>query len=211
MPNETPPAKPLKVFVETRVKPAAERAVYLFNARSVREKVMIILFAAVAVIFLDYWILIRPIVQVFGDTLPKLTVLEGQLQDQTKDKNNKPLILKQWSEAKDMLGEKEKSLIAPGELPALLENLSKLAQDSEVKILSLKPVEIPEAAKENHYREIPIQMNAVAGTHSLGQFLARLESGATFFRVKNLKITAGPTESNRQLLELSLECYGKVS
>jgi len=108
------------------------------------------------------------------------------------------------------LTEKEKMFVAPGEIPSLFENLSKLAQNSGLKIISLKPANSPEGDSGN-YQRIPIRISALAGTHELGKFLAELEGGGTFFRVTDLKIVANTSDIRRHSIDLSLEACRKGS
>ncbi|HTL70431.1 MAG TPA: hypothetical protein VL404_03975 [Candidatus Eisenbacteria bacterium] len=206
------PKKPkpdaVRDFLANRVKPAFEKAVNTINAMNAREKTMIIGFAALLVIALDYWVLIRPITQVFGTTLPELAGVESQAEGLRADKRNKDLIGRSWEETHQDLLKREKSFIAPDELPRLLENLSELAQNSGVKILTLIPVEIAPsaAAGDSRYRKAAIRLSAMAGTHEFGRFLANLEGGTTYFRVTNLSIKDTP-DLRRHQMELDLELY----
>lgn len=197
----------LSEFSEKRLKPAIEKSVNFINARSAREKMMIIAFATTAIVFLDYLVLIRPVITVFRDTLPALSTLETELQDLKSDKANEKKIEEAWAEAKAALAARERAFIAPNELPKLLENLSSLAQSSGVKILNLKPVEMPNTNPANRYIGTPIHISALAGTHELGTFLSALEGGETFFRVSSLTIAANPQDMRRHKVDLDLEAY----
>ena len=196
-----------KSVFRQRAEEAWEKGANFFNSRNTREKVMLLVLAACTVIFLDYWILIHPVVQVFRDTLPNLAALESDARSYRSDQANREKIEADWTRAKDQAAETEKSFVAPDGLPALLENLSKLAQGSGVKILSLKTGEAEEVGQSRRYTRVPIFLSAVAGTHNLGDFLAHLESGKTFFRVTDLKIKAQPPDGKRHGIEMTLEVY----
>lgn len=208
-----PPVKEdaFRKFFGGQVRPAAEKLVNFVNTRNTREKVMIIALTGMLLLFLDYWLLIRPVVNVFNDTLPKLAALESKAQQFRTDKNNAPLIEKEWLGVKSQLDTREAAFISPNQLPALLENLSKLAQDSGVKILSLKPIEIFEKSASKRYGRVPIKISAIAGSYELGAFLARLESGPTFFRVTDIRVTEHQFETKRHNIDLSLETYRRIS
>ena len=168
---------------------------------------MLIVLAACTLVFLDYWALIHPVAQVFDKTLPQLALLDADIRSYRADQDHKEKIQADWLEAKRKLSEYEKSFVAMDELPALLENLSKLALDSNVKILSLKTGEPEEAGTSKRYTRVPVRINAVAGTHELGNFLSRLESGVTYFGVEDLKIAAQQTEPRRHQVEMILQVY----
>ncbi len=205
---EGPPTSPFRQKIDSGI----EKAVNFFNGRNTREKVMIIILGAALVIFFDYWVLIHPVVNVFRNTLPDLAALESELKSYRDDQNNKGRIEKEWLGSKKETSEKERSFVAPDELPSLLENLSKVALESGVKILSLKTGESEESGNTHRYARVPIHISAVAGTHELGAFLSRLESGQTFFKVLDLKIKAqGPSEPKRHIVDAVLQVYRRSS
>lgn len=208
-PPQTVPAKKpdKKSVIFERLEALWDKGVNFFNNRNTREKIMIIALAACLVVFLDYWLFIHPVVQVFSNTLPQLNLLESDSRSYKLDIQNREKIKESWAAAKAKLAENELQFVAPDELPALLENLSRLALNSNVKILSLKTGEPQEAGSSGRYTRVPVRMSAVAGTHELGNFLSRLESGKTFFNVEDLKITAQQTDPKRHQAELVLEVY----
>ncbi len=174
---------------------------------------MVVAGAAMAIIVLDYFLLINPVIGVVMSTSPKLAVMKRQLEELKDDHRNKPLIEQTWEATKKRLAEAESHLVASNELPALLENLSALAQDSGVKIISLKPIETvaktEKAENVRRYHSIPIEINALSGTHELGKLLSKLESGPTFFRVTDIKITADSANIRRHSILLGLETFGR--
>ncbi len=200
-------------FMKSRMKFASLEALANFvNARNLREKMMILAFAGALLFFADYFILVRPVFQVFQETLPELGTLQGERHGFKNDQKNKAFIEKTCAAAKDALAQRESGFIAPNEVPRLLENLSKLALDSGVKIISLQPIETNKKAKKeeaSRYSRIPIQVNAAAGAHELGKFLARLEGGQTYFRVMNMRIQANPADMRRHSIELDIDALGK--
>ena len=212
--REKKPNKTVEKLIKLRdekLLPLFEKAVNYINARNPREKIMIIAFAAAFVLFVDYWILMRPIIHAFRTTMPQLAELDNELKALRHDKKNKELVARQWQEAQDSVADRERSFIAPDELPSLLENLSQLALDSNVKILTLKPApELATEKKESRYTSTPIKISALAGTHEFGKFVAKLESGTTFFRVMNMTIRDNSPDIKRHRVDLDLEVYSRA-
>ncbi len=196
--------KPLSAL-RRKAEAAFEKAVNFFNDRNPREKVMVVILAAFLVIFLDYWVLINPVVRVFRNTLPDLAIFESELKSSRDDQANQDGIQKEWLAAKQAAAEKEKSFVAPDELPALLENLSKLALESGVKILSLKTGATQEAGNTHRYATVSIRLSALAGAHELGSFLSKLESNRTYFKVLDLKIAVQQADFKRHLVDAILQ------
>jgi len=178
------------------------------ESRDSRQRNMIVGSLFVLLLLADFALLIRPMIRVFTETVPQLTAEKAQLHGLQDDWKNKAALMKQWQDATDKLAGTEKQFLPRSEVPSLLEKLSKLAQDSQVKILTLKPLETKEAG--SGLTLIPIRMSAVAGTHDLGHFLALLEGGPVYFRVSNLRITTNGSSEYRHTIELSIETYAKI-
>src|SRR3990167_3114096 len=149
---------------------------HYLNSRNPREKKMFVAVAAMAIIAFDYLLLINPVIGVCMRATPKLAAMKSQLQELKDNGRNEALIGQSWEAADGRLAAAERAFVASNELPTLLENLSKLAQDSDVKIISLKPIEaVSKTEKAKRYQSIPIEINSSSGTHELGRFLSKLE------------------------------------
>jgi Tfp pilus assembly protein PilO len=178
------------------------------NSRTLREKQLIIGFVVVFLFCVDYFLLIQPVIGIFSEVSPKVSPVKEELKALRDDQKNKDSITRKWENAKKELDEKERYFISPDETPALLENLSKEAQKSGVKITSLEPFNV-KAGSKAAYTPLPIQVKANAGTHELGAFLARLENGQTFFKIADLRITANPLNERKHAVEMNMEVYKK--
>ena len=177
------------------------------NSRTLREKQMIIGFLVALLFIADYALLLSPVLSVLSSTSPKIGPLREELKGLRDDYKNREEIRKKWEDAKKDIEERNQAFIAPDETPVLLENLSKEAQRSGVKIMSLEPSEGTKSETKTFYYALPIEMKAVAGTHEFGQFLSYLESGKTFFRVKDLQVASNPQNERRHQFHLFLEAY----
>lgn len=174
------------------------------DSRTNREKIMIMAMGGALILAIDYFLIVGPILGLFSKTAPAIDLRKQELRALRDDQKNKKVIEQNWILAKNELAQKEKMFIAPNELPALLELLSRFAQNSGLRITSLTPVENV-AADSGPYSKIPIKMNATAGTHELGKFLSAIESGEIFIKVTNLKIMANPQNEAKHTIELQLE------
>jgi type IV pilus assembly protein PilO len=106
----------------------------------------------------------------------------------------------------------EKKLPAEQEIPALLENLSNMAKDSNIKIVGIVPAmsyfKDDKSVKKNPiYREIPILITAKSGYHELGNFLNRLENAGRFMKVVDIDIKANKTNPKKHDVELMVCTY----
>lgn len=204
-PKPAPKRDSMKELRE-RVGQRRDKAVLTMNSRTSREKKLILAFAAAILIVIDYFVLLHPTIDTFMRVSPALSEARVRLDGLRDDRKNAELIERKWTQMRERLDTTEKRFIAPGEIPRLLENLSQLAQESNVKILTLRPVDVADP-EPGPYVKIPIRISALAGTHELGAFLARLEGAQTFFRVTDLKIKEYPPDPHRHSVDLRLEGY----
>ena len=180
------------------------------NTRSLRERLLALGFAAALVFFVDYFFWLKPAAQTLMRTMPTLSSFEAELDELKQDKKNEAVIREKGESAQKEFKEKENRIGASSQIASLLENLSKLASESGVKIMSLKPIEVLNPASGKLYFAVPIQISATAGTHELGGFLMRLETGATFFKITDLKIAANPANERKHSVEMMVETYRKA-
>jgi Tfp pilus assembly protein PilO len=107
------------------------------------------------------------------------------------------------------------------ELPRVIELLSDMASQSQVKIQSIfpqRPVtqsQSKSASKEPIgpvvYKDVIIQIDALTGFHQLGLFLSMIESAERPMQVNSLRITTDPKESRRHHVKLYVESYFAVT
>ena len=133
--------KEVSKIVEDKTKLALVLLQKFINERNPREKQLIIVVGILGIIFLDYWLLINPVVKIFTNNYSQFATLQSELQGLRDDQKNKKVIEKNWNQIKEKLAQTEKCFVAADEMPAFLENISKLAQNSGVKVLSLQPLE----------------------------------------------------------------------
>lgn len=112
------------------------------------------------------------------------------------------------------------------ELPAVIERLSALANQTQVKIETISPQRSlgdqtkadanPETDKSPQpgprgYEEVLIQIEALAGYHQLGAFLNAVEAGDRVVRVATLRMVGNPKDPKRHQIKLWLRAYFATS
>ena len=183
---------------------------HFLNARALRERMMFMVFAGALVLTADYFLWLRPVAKAFTETWTAQSTLEAQLEQLKEDKKNGPMIQKKWEAVQRELEEKESRIGTSNQVAGLLEDLSKQAFDSGVRIMSLKPIETTASSIAKLYYSVPIQISCVAGMHELGAFCMRLETGGIFFKVTDLKIAANPANERKHSVEMMVETYRKA-
>lgn len=102
-------------------------------------------------------------------------------------------------------------------MPSVIERLSDLARQTDVKIQSIQPERTDAAAEAGapgqpatapeRYRGVPIQIDALAGFFQLQNFVARLESNDQPMRVQSLRISEHPKELRRHNINVVIIGY----
>ncbi|MBI3316099.1 MAG: type 4a pilus biogenesis protein PilO [Candidatus Omnitrophica bacterium] len=202
----------VKKELKEKARFAMEYAKKFLRERSPREKQMVMAFLLAVFIFFDYWLLIHPVANVFQRHLSDAPALSFEIKSLKEDRTNQASIEAAHARAKNRLEETEKKFIAPHEASLFLENLSKLALDAGVKIITMRPAENPVKARSktaNPYTPFSVNVSALGGTHAIGKYLAGLESYGTFVRVTDMKIMPNAQEAKKHLVELELTAYRK--
>jgi Tfp pilus assembly protein PilO len=112
-------------------------------------------------------------------------------------------------------------LPAEEELPAVIEHLSDLASQAQVKIQTIFPRRSsksqgadggprPTAPGAVVYKDILIEIDALAGYHQLGTFLSFVESGDKPMQVSTLRISGDSKDSKRHRIKLLLRSYFSI-
>lgn len=130
---------------------------------------------------------------------------------------NEAAIRQQHAQLDDTVTSLRHLLPSEEELPAVIEFLSDLASQSQVKIQTIfpqRPVEGQDAAAVGAvgqtaqepavYKQIPIQIDAQAGYHQLGVFLSLVESSGKALQVSNLRISGSAKEPKRHDIKMVL-------
>lgn len=185
-----------------------EAAANFFNSRNHKEKMLFVVFGVLLAIGLDFLLIVKPLTEAFFQAQPELESRKEMLKALETDKKNEKEITAQWNLLNQKVEASRKRFVSSSELAA--ENLSKLAQEVGVKILSLTPAEKSKMEIPGAYAQVPIKINAMSGTHALGKFLAKMESNTIFFRVNNLIINEDSVDIKNHPTEIDVECYRKI-
>lgn len=179
------------------------------NARSPREKKLIVIFGLAFILALDYFVWAAPVIKSLSEGLPLRSRNAAQIAQLRDYESTRDLIQKKNDLLREKMNRLEVGLVGTDQVPAFLESLSQVARGSGVKITSLSPLPQNQPTTKN-YEVVPIQIYAVAGAHELGRFIDALESGQILIRVTQLKITGDPSGGKQHKIELSLAAYRRV-
>jgi len=135
---------------------------------------------------------------------------------------NEPSLREQHQRLQNTVGSLRNILPSEEELPAVIEFLSGLASQTQVKIQTIFPQrpldalgqlmdgKTPASPEATVYKEIPIQIDAQASFHQLGTFLALVESSDKPMEVATLRIASNPKDPRWHNVNLSILAYFAV-
>jgi Tfp pilus assembly protein PilO len=106
----------------------------------------------------------------------------------------------------------EKRLPGQDQISSLLEDFSKTAESSGVKILKIKPLETPvstpkQKVTNNAYSEFQILIEARAGYHQLGVFVDKVEKMDRFIKVTDIDIAGIDKDPRHHDIKMRIITY----
>ena len=132
---------------------------------------------------------------------------------------NEDLLRQQHQQLNETVASLRKLLPPEEQVPAIIELLSNLAGQSSVKIQTIVPLRQSVSGDSRNagmgdvgvhplvYKEVPIEIDAIAGFHQLGTFLSAVESGERPMRLSSLRISGNPKEPKRHHIKLVVWLY----
>ncbi len=105
---------------------------------------------------------------------------------------------------------KAKKIIFESQVALLLQDISKIGNANNIKILQIKPSrEAQKVSAQGKFSPVSISLDLICGYHNLGKFINALENNQAFISVEGLKIEAQPQDVLRQKVSLMLKTYVK--
>jgi len=167
-----------------------------------------------AVILVGYFFLfLNPITSKLVDLSRKLSKLQSDLAIADLAIGSMPKLEKEVGELKNRTISYSNRLPKEEEFPALLESLSTMAQNTDVKITKIVPIKDTEAAPVEKasppgiYQEKGILINAQCGYHQLGMFISELESAERFMEIFDITIESVKMMPRRHNVQLIVKTF----
>ncbi len=179
-----------------------------------KRKILVLyglIFLVVLVLYI--YILLLPSLGKLFVLIPKMRGLNENIKSVTVDLKHKDALKAKAMSLDEKMSKYVAKLSREKEFPKLLENLSKIAKSSRVKIISITPLSpkklnkiFPEETNAV-YHEIPIAISAVSGYHDLGVFINKLENDERYMEVSDIKIKSGRTNPKHHDIQFVVYAY----
>lgn len=189
-----------------------------------KEQAFIVHSAGVVLILLVYSLFfLRPTFSSFHNLNAQISKLKSELQRAKADIANIENLRKQSNSMKEKMDYVRLKFPKEAEVPSLLETLSTIAKESQVKIVEIKPEKettLKEATAKSKsklspsaeglgkfYSEIPILINANCGYHQLGTFINRLENAGRFMKITDIQIEGNASSPKSHDVKLLVSIF----
>jgi len=183
-------------------------AIFTSLKENPKQMMVVISVATVFTLLLYFNFLLKPQVMSICSAISKLDKVSADLKAARSDIAKINSMRNTVEAYNKKLGQYEKTLPTEEGIPGLLESLSEMAKNANMRIDGIAPVDQKEIKTENRaYKEIPIMITANAGYHGLGQFLSSLENSDRFMKVIDMQIKANPVSPKRHDVELLVVTY----
>ncbi len=188
-------------------------------ALSVRDRKSIALaaFLGVLVLYVLFTYVISPLMKEVSQLGQAIGTAKTQLQAFERATANDVAIRQQHEQAFARVKTLRQTLPTEEQIPAVIEKLSGLASKTGVKIQTVFPqrplgeVDATPTSQLTLYKEIPIQIDALAGYHQLGTFLSLVEADDRPLQVSSLRISGNEREPKRHVIKLLLRSFCAVA
>jgi len=175
------------------------------------QKLVIYGVITACLLFANYSLFLRPTFISLKETIPRLAQMKKQLISDKSLVANIPRFKIQIEQMRESISSYRKKFSTRQEIAELLKDLSEIAKDSNVKIISIKPHQPVDAQSvstaSGAYQKFPISIRAVCGYHQLGAFLNSLENDETFMRVSDINIASDEKDPSQHLVYILINTY----
>lgn len=177
-----------------------------------KQKLMILFgIFGVAALVMYYSLLLKPQLTGFGIRNREYQAIKAMVKSAESLVKNEARIERQHEELKKHAELLEKKLPGQNEISGLLEDFSRIAESSGVKILRIKPLdalnEQNNTNKKGVYVGLPILIEARAGYHQCGLFVDKLETMDKFIKIEDIDIKSIATDPRHHDLKLRTKTY----
>ncbi|MBL7081194.1 MAG: type 4a pilus biogenesis protein PilO [Candidatus Omnitrophica bacterium] len=179
----------------TKISKKINRKDILTKITEDRNKLLLTIFVILVVLCLDFFFGLRPQMRALGAINPKIARLRKDLKNLNSD------LIKMQRQETGFMDTEVKKIASSDQIAWVIEEVSRLANEEEVKIFQMKPVRKLPVAKTL------IDLEVSAGYHQLGRFLAALENHSIFLEIGTLDIERNNKDPFEHKIRLKLKTY----
>ncbi|MEW6009164.1 MAG: type 4a pilus biogenesis protein PilO [Candidatus Omnitrophota bacterium] len=182
--------------------------VSFLSDKQIKEMIVFTLLTLIIIIF-DFSFVLKKQFANLSVLGPKIAQARKNIKESSLNEYRVDTLKRRLDELVADVEAKKKGILNEDQIPSLMEEISKLADKVNLKIMQLKPS--PELSDKDkfsaksgeEYYPIALSILAKGSYHSLGQFLNGLETNNVFIKVKNIDIVPQGTAASSHDIKLS--------
>lgn len=178
-----------------------------------QKKIVLLAIAAASVVYFDFRYVLKLQLHTLKSISGKLHQANVSLGQYNKNSTYYKNLQAEFDRLKNKHSSIEKYVFSQGDLPLLLDDISKNALTFGVKIMQIKPQDSSPGKEEKKGKDtdadfypLVIALELTAGYHQLGKFLSALEA-SPLLEVSEVSINSESQEPAKQKAALTLTIY----
>lgn len=182
-----------------------------------KQKIIAISIVAVLIAFALIQFVARPAIRASNNLTKQISQTRENLAKSEALIARKPQIDNQLVSFKAKLEDIKSALPLYSEMPNILQDISRFASESRIKIIRIEPVRQERLTKQAAqaevgrtpliYAEVPIKIEAKGGYHSLGAFINKIENAKNFMSVADLDIETNSADMYNHNIRVLIVAY----
>ena len=161
------------------------------------------------VLVMDYFAVLQFQLGALTSLNPKTNTLFQEIKETRDNAARMPQYQREVKSLTEKIEKISRKVKPKGEMPLIIENISRIANKSGVKIDQIMPDQSAEKQvlknKQGTYYAMPILIEARSGYHPFGRFLNQLESEGVFMDIPEFSIMGNASEPMQHKIKLTLK------
>lgn len=167
-----------------------------------------LLLLIIGVFILDYLFILKPQLGVLKKINPQLKSCLKDSKQGDKEATNFQQLSSELKKSQIRLREFEERLVSEDELVSVIGQISRLATNSEVKIMQMTPhQEMTKSKISSSIGFLPISIQCVSSYHAFGRFLSEIENSPYFLELADFQIVPKAQDYHHHGINLTLKVY----
>lgn len=177
-----------------------------------RAKAISLIIVAALIIVVLIQCVIRPTIRALGKLSREIPQIKDNLKQSEALIAKRSQMENQLASLQAKLKDIKLALPPRSDLPDILQDISRLASASKVKVLKMEPVkqqikQVEVGAPLTIYAENPIEIEAKGGYHALGEFINRIENAKNLMSIADVKVESNTNDMYNHDVKLLIVIY----
>ena len=176
-----------------------------------KSQLLVLSLLVIVIMLVSYfYFFLKPKAAVLREILPEAAALDKEVMETGKLISNIDDFKKEISKLKKEVGQYETKLPTEKEITSILNQLSALASQEQVKIIGIRELGITRddaEEKERAYKEVPIEIEMKSGYHQLGRFINKIESSDRLMKIESLEINSNYQNLTEHTVKLVISSF----